>query len=156
MPDPTLKEVAELAKPLAELLKVLKEVSATPPEAKPVERETRSGPLQVLGRLYLGLTAIVAAAASLSAFVDWRVLHSVSTATTVLRLCLGIVVLVGVAGSCLLVWSLAERHPALLSSPSEFDSTVHGQLMDETASTAELNRKPRPPKGAPAGTGGAA
>jgi len=118
------KQVVELAKELA---------SGIAPEgekaAESSNRTTRGGPLQVVGRLYLGLTTIAALAATAAAFIDGRSSNSVGWETTGLRILVALAVFGGLAGGAWLVYFLAKRHPSLLLSPTEFTAEVHAQIM---------------------------
>src|SRR5205814_306207 len=124
--------------------------------------------LQLIGRLFLALTIIVATAASVAGFLDWRMLLAMpanpspamsekfvelSSITHWLRFTVvGLVALVVFGGSWLLYF-LARRHPALLSSPTEFDPRVHESLLAQTFPEPKAPRakSPKPPKTPPVG-----
>lgn len=119
----------------SEQLKTIRDIISSLLKSKqePPQQQSRSGPLQIAGRMVLGLAAIVALAASVSGYFDWRIGRSeVHWSTCCLRLTL--VVLIGfcVVGITALIYFLTKRHPTLLSSPTELDARVHQQLMDVT------------------------
>ena len=132
----------QVLKVTGEALKVCSEATKAASEKGPPS-ETRSGPLQVVGRLFLGLAAIVAASASICGYIDLRLMKGISTTTSLLRVLLFSVVSVGVVGATWLVFFLARRHPSLLSSPSELDPTVQPRLMDEAIGERKSG-KPKP------------
>ena len=78
---------------------------------------TRSGPLQVAGRLYLSLTALLAVFATGAAYFDDG---KISSTTTHLRYAVLVAVFLGITGVALLVWHLARKSPSWLSNPAEF------------------------------------
>lgn len=137
--DPNaLKPIAEVVKAVAEAIKAVGSPTAPNPEkSAPV----RGGPLQVVGRLYVALAAIVALAASAAGYIDMRAFDAsktISPTTHALR-CVVIVVVVGGLGAGLwLVWFLANRHPSLLFSPTEYSGSVHASLMDRAEESQEL------------------
>lgn len=119
-------------------LKEAAEILAKAKELMPgFEKETRSGPLQVIGRLMLGLAAIAAVSASVSGYLDWRATNSISESTHWLRWGLIALILLCLAGSVTLISFLAKRHPSLLSSPSEWSEKVH-EVLVEPALMADL------------------
>ena len=131
-PEPAeTKAAIELVKPLMEAVKTVLETVRSPAERSEKTSGTRSGPLQVMGRLYIGLTAILALSASVAAYMDMQIVTSnVSVITCILRCSLLTACLAGLIGTVVLVGFLAKRSPSLLSSPTEYAHTVHDRLMD--------------------------
>lgn len=134
--------IGETAKTLLELTKALKELGESNDKSP-----ARSGPLQILGRLSLGLAVLLTTAASVSGFLDWQIVrtmpsdasHEVWAAfaqllhvTWWMRFGVVVLVVVPLVGGFWLIWALFKKHPMLLSSPSELNPTVLDLLFRET------------------------
>ncbi len=124
-----VKELSEAVKAVVETVRSVLDADKDEEGSK---AGTRGGPLQVVGRLFVALATIAAIAASASAYFD---IHQTATApiscpTLVLRVLVVVVVAIGAFGGVALVWFLASRNPSLLSSPTEFATSVHQGLME--------------------------
>lgn len=115
-PLKTIKDAAEVLKATKDLIPGM-------------EKQGHVGPLQVVGRLLLGLAAILAFCVSASGFFDWKIGHGLSESTYWLRG--GMLVLLGscLLGSVILIGHLALNYPSLLSSPSAWAESVQPDLL---------------------------
>jgi hypothetical protein len=89
-------------------------------------KETKSygGPLLVIGRLYISLTLILAATASVAAYLDAHCVvgHAPSEGVETLRCMVAASVLVGLAlGVALIIWIVC-KNALLLFSPTELSA----------------------------------
>lgn len=123
MSDPASSLV--VAEQVAKLVKAATDVLST---AKPQEAERKSsgvGILQVAGRTYLLLTALLGVSATAASYLDLNYRGHYAYTTMALRVTLIILVLTGALGTLWLVISLARKHVALLLSPADFASNQH-------------------------------
>lgn len=151
MPEETKSEaegpVKEAIDTATKLLNSLKELAG-----EKSEKQTRPGPLQTIGRLFLGLLVIAASATSLAGFLDWRILRdmpenaspqvsqlliekswSLSSATSVLRYSVVIMIALLFIFGIVLIIALFARHPLLLTANlSEIDQKSHDFFLRET------------------------
>lgn len=162
-----LKEVSSLVKVLTDLLSTLRIQN----DIKPT---SRSGPLQVLGRLYFALTAILALFASTSAYLDIvargspkepfvQVIQALAGGTHIrpetvcLRWSVIAAVAVGLLGVVVAIFILLLGRPHLLFSPSEYSADVLTQFISHHEGTRTNNpnvkKSPSPARnaGAPGG-----
>lgn len=92
--------------------------------------ETRSGPLQIVGRLFIAQATILALASSAAAFFDTHQSNpQVSTETHLLRWLLAATAISSLVGGAVLIRHLANRHTALLFSPTEYAGSMHATLI---------------------------
>lgn len=122
------KQIVDLAKDLATVVHGEVKAVAEKDEKAP---EARGGPLQIVGRLYIALTTIMALAATASAYFDTRVGDNkpITCTTSVLRIGVVVAVGLGLGGGVLLLARLVGKHPMYLSSPTEFSSAVHQEMI---------------------------
>jgi hypothetical protein len=134
MADPT-EPVISVAKQAAELVKEVKSLAEGGDEKAP---GARGGPLQIVGRLYIALTTIVALSASVSGYLDtkdsatrfnYSVYSDITESTVELRGAVEFAVKLGLIASVILILRLAWKHPMYLSSPTEFSSEVHRDMI---------------------------
>lgn len=114
-----------VAEQVAKLVKAATDVVST---AKPPEAEKKSsgvGILQVAGRTYLLLTALLGVSATAASYLDLHYRGHYAYTTMALRAALIGLVVTGAIGTLWLVVSLARKHVALLLSPADFASNQH-------------------------------
>lgn len=112
-------ETADLVKEISALVKAVTELVHDKSEKE--KPSTRSGPLQVAGRLYVSLAALLALFATGSGYLDGG---AISCTTTILRFGVLIAVAFGIFGVCGLVWYLSRKSPSWLSNPAEFSAAA--------------------------------
>jgi hypothetical protein len=116
----------------ARLLKVATDILSNLKPQGDEQRGKTAGPLQIAGRLYLSLTAILALSAT-----GWSYLFkgtegaTCSTVVATLRWLLVAAIFLGITGILWLVAHLTRKHVSLLSGPGEYSSTVHEALMSK-------------------------
>ena len=129
----TEPHLPELVDTLSKSVKSLSEAARVvkPGHSADSQRATRSsGPLQVVGRLYLGLTAIAAASAGVAGYIDTTMrLAAPSESTLWLRYVAGGAIALGCLVCLWLVRYLSVHRPWALSSPSEFSPDVHSEML---------------------------
>jgi hypothetical protein len=117
--------------------------------------ETRGGPLQMAGRLFLSLTVILAATVSASAYLDTLKSEPAPTITALRWVLLGCILL-GLIASIALVAFLVRKDPWLLFSPTELTAESQLHLLKAPITAGQAERKPENQNPAPQpGTPGA-
>lgn len=125
-------QIEDASKVVEAVSKLLEAVPKFITAAQSPETVTRSNPLQIIGRLLLGLVIITGLAGSASGLIDWYSASAPHWSTYFLRATLALMVLACLAFSIVLTWYLA-KHPALLINPVELAPTVQAQWLEETS-----------------------
>lgn len=132
----------ELLKSTAELVKAATAAIRPTPDDDEGQIKTRSGPLQVIGRLYVSIIIILAASASAGAYIDLKVGHGIATSTLCLRFVLILSSVLGLAGGGWLLWYLVKKRPSLMFSPTEYSPAVHPSLMAQDEHPGLITSEP--------------
>jgi len=136
MPDPEpLRQASDLVGIVTEVLKSSE------------KHETRGGPLVIVGRLYVSLTLILAGVTSVSAYLDSELAtgHSVSTTVAWMRICLLVIIGLGIGLGTFLVWGLYKKHALMLYSPTELSEASQASLFGSSNEKVEQPPPPPPP-----------
>lgn len=122
---------------------------------QPEKPQARSGPLVVVGRLYISLTLILAVSTSAAAYLDTKMPngHPTSPAVEALRVTVLFCVVLGLVSSLLLILILAVSKPLLIFSPTELSAEAQQSLYsprtkDEGEKGTNVSSPPVPAPGA--------